>query len=103
MGLNYIYEAGKPVREEILPDDQKSQFRTLSGSEFIALLAAVLGFARVDQLLAKSKAIEALLVKAVAVDRLSGNTPAAIAFLKTGDNALTDQELADIDAAWELY
>lgn len=80
----------------------KPEFKTLSGSDFIALLSKVLGIARVDQLLAKSKTIETLLVKAVTVERLTGNTPTAIAFLKTGENALTTEELAQIDAAWKL-
>lgn len=94
-------KTGATLYEEDVPDLPRPQFKTLSGSEFIALMGSALGFARMDQLLAKSKTIETLLVKAVTVERLTGNTPSAIAFLKTGDNALTDEELAAIDAAWE--
>lgn len=90
------------VTETDIPDPIKPEFKTLTASEFIAMLSSVLGIARVDQLLAKSKTIETLLLKAEKVDRLKGNTPAAIAFLKTGGSALTDQELDDIDIAWRL-
>jgi hypothetical protein len=81
-------------------DIAKPAFPTLLGSDFIALIGGVLGFARLDQLLAKSKTIEALLVKPEKVDRLIGNTPKAIAFLMTGTNALVQSELDAIDAAW---
>lgn len=79
----------------------KPDFRTLTGSDFIALVSGVVGLTRLDQLLAKSVTVHALLLKAEKIDRLSGNTPAALAFLKTGTDKLTDQELADIDAAWK--
>lgn len=83
------------------PPPPRPEFKTLTGSELIALLASVLTFARVDQLLGKSKTIETLLLKAEKVDRLTGNTPTAIAYLKNGSNPLTDAELALIDAAWK--
>ena len=102
MVKNFIYRNSVLIGEEDITDVVKPEFRTLSGSEFIALLAGVLGFARVDQLLAKSKTIETLLVKASYVDRLTGNTPAAISFLSQGANALTTQELSAIDMAWKL-
>jgi len=79
----------------------KPEFKTLSGSEFISIVGGALGFARLDQLLSKSRSIEALILKANVVDRLTGNTPNAIAFLKIGNNALTDDELSLIDAAWK--
>lgn len=84
-----------PVTNESLPE-----FKTLSGSQFIAICAAALGFDRVDQLLAKSLAVSALIQKAEKVDRYSGNTPAAIQYLMTGDNALTQEELELIEDEW---
>lgn len=89
------------IQQPAPPPPAKPLFKTLSGSEFIALLADTIGFARVDQLLAKSKTVEALLMKADRVDRLKGNTPAAIAYLKTGNDALTDNENTAIDTAWK--
>lgn len=76
------------------------QFISLSSSQFIAMLVSVLGMARVDQLIAKSKSVETLIVMASKIDRLSGNTPKAIQYLMTGANALTQVELDAIDTAW---
>jgi len=102
MALEVIYDgATGAIIETKETSDNRPQFKTLTGSAFIALMGSVLGFARMDELLAKSKTVETLLVKAVTVDRLTGNTPSAIAFLQTGANALTNEELAAIDAAWE--
>lgn len=85
------------------PQNQLPEFPTLTGSQFITLVGKALGFSRLDQLLAKSKSVEALLMKAVFVDRNTGNTPAAIAYLQTGDSALTDDELGLIDTAWRAF
>lgn len=82
------------------PQVPKPEFRTLTGSEFVAVCVAALGWDRVDQLLGKSKAVETLILKAERIDRHKGNTPSAIAKLKTGANALTDPELAAIETAW---
>lgn len=79
---------------------QEPEFCTLTASEFISMAGGAIGFARLDQLLAKSKAVEALLLKAEKIDRHSGNTPNAIEYLMTGQSALTQNELDAIDAAW---
>ena len=75
-------------------------FKVLTGTEFLNLCAAVFGFARLDQLLAKSKSVETLILKAPTIGRDYESTLAVIDFLKTGANALTNQELAALDAAW---
>lgn len=77
------------------------EFKTLTSSQFLAMLSATLGFARADSLLKENGVIEALILKADKIDRDKGNTPAAIAYLKTVfPSPLTDQELAQLDEAW---
>lgn len=80
--------------------EEVPEFRTLTEDEFMAMAVSVLGVARLDQLLAKSKTSEALLLRAGKVDREAGNLPAALTALQSGDNALTSDELDAIDAAW---
>ena len=82
------------------PYPPKPEFKTLTGSQFVALVAGVLGFDRTDQLLQKSDTVATLIQKAEKVDRMSGNTPAAIAYLQSGSDALTNDELDAIDTAW---
>ena len=82
------------------PDPPKPEFPTLTGSQFLGMCAQVLGVERVDQLLEKSPTVTALIQRANTVDRNSGNTPLALAYLQTGANALTSQELAAIETAW---
>lgn len=76
-------------------------FKTLTGSQFLSVAASAVGFSRVDQLMEKSPTVAALIQQAKTVDRYSGNTPAAIAYLKTGANAMTDSELEAIENAWK--
>jgi len=76
------------------------EFKTLTGSQFIALVAGAIGFGRLDALLAKSAAVTALLVKAETVDRYGGNTRTAISYLAAGDQGLTADELESIETAW---
>lgn len=82
------------------PDPPKPEFPTLTGSQFLGMCAQVLGVARVDQLLEKSPTVTALIQKATTVDRHLGNTPLALGYLQTGTNALTAQELEQIETAW---
>lgn len=76
-------------------------FRTLTGSQFLAMLVKALGFARAEQLLKANAVIEALLMKAIAIDRYLGNTPTAIAYLQNmQNNPLTNTELSAIETEW---
>lgn len=77
------------------------EFKTLTSSQYLALLVGTLGFARADSLLKANGIIEALILKAERIDRDKGNTPAAIAYLKTVfPSPLTDVELGQIEDAW---
>lgn len=101
MVKSFIYSNGQII-SEVEIDEPVKEFKTLNVSQFLGLLVQVLGFARVDQLVKKNKVIEALLLKADKVDRMSGNTPVAIACLKTSNpDPLTDAELTLIDNAWK--
>lgn len=97
-----VVRIGNTERRYFAPVASTSpEFPTLSGSQFLSMLAATLGFARAEQLLKANAVIEALILKAVTIDRYTGNTPAAITYLQNiSTNPLTSSELSQIETAW---
>jgi hypothetical protein len=97
-----VVRIGNTERRYYAPAVQQApEFPTLTGSQFLSMLAETLGFSRAEQLLKANAVIEALILKAVTIDRHSGNTPAAISYLQgISTNPLTNSELAQIETAW---
>ncbi len=77
-----------------------SSFTPLTPGQFVGLVAAALGPTRSDQLFGKSLTVQKQIDTATIILRDSAATLGAIAYLKTGINALTDAELTAVDALW---